>query len=392
MTAYVTGQSFTFIAAGVNTGAATININSIGSKAITKNGTTALVAGDIPSGAAVKVVYDGTRFQLINPPTTAVNTFSGGTTGLTPSTATSGAVTLAGTLAVVNGGTGSTSFTQNAIIVGDGTNVPTGVLPSTNGNLLTSTVGATVTAGSFVVGTQYTILTVGTTSFTAIGASANTVGIVFTATGVGSGDGTATTNVWTSATPATPAKLSTATGSAPSYSARAWVNFNGATIINTAATWSRSGTTVTVTLTAHGYQTGNRVGFDRNSGGAVSDGMYVITGATLNTFTFTASTSATDTGGCNLRTATILGSANIFNVAYDNTGVYGINFTTAMPSANYACTANCNSPSGVGQAAVMISRRNSEIAAPTAQSQVIYTSTDAGNVFDAEYVNAVIFA
>jgi hypothetical protein len=38
---------------------------------------------------------------------TAVTTFSGGTTGLTPSTATSGAVTLGGTLAVANGGTGS---------------------------------------------------------------------------------------------------------------------------------------------------------------------------------------------------------------------------------------------------------------------------------------------
>lgn len=40
---------------------------------------------------------------------TAVSTFSGGTTGLTPSTPTSGAVTLAGTLAVANGGTGATS-------------------------------------------------------------------------------------------------------------------------------------------------------------------------------------------------------------------------------------------------------------------------------------------
>ena len=36
-----------------------------------------------------------------------VSTFSGGTTGLTPSAATSGAITLAGTLAVANGGTGA---------------------------------------------------------------------------------------------------------------------------------------------------------------------------------------------------------------------------------------------------------------------------------------------
>jgi hypothetical protein len=32
---------------------------------------------------------------------------------------------------------------------------------------------------------------------------------------------------WTSSTPPAPAALSTASGSAPSYSARAWVNFNG---------------------------------------------------------------------------------------------------------------------------------------------------------------------
>lgn len=66
MTAYATGQKFTFVSAGANTGAATININSIGAKALTKNGATALSAGDIPSGAAVEVVYDGTQFQVVS--------------------------------------------------------------------------------------------------------------------------------------------------------------------------------------------------------------------------------------------------------------------------------------------------------------------------------------
>lgn len=46
-----------------------------------------------------------------------------------------------------------------------------------------------VTAGSFVVGQYYTIREVGTTDFTAIGAVANTVGVLFQATGVGSGTG-----------------------------------------------------------------------------------------------------------------------------------------------------------------------------------------------------------
>lgn len=50
---------------------------------------------------------------------------------------------------------------------------------------------ATVTAGSFVTGDHYEIKTVGTTDFTLIGASANTIGVRFTATGAGSGTGDA---------------------------------------------------------------------------------------------------------------------------------------------------------------------------------------------------------
>ncbi len=48
-----------------------------------------------------------------------------------------------------------------------------------------------VTAGSFVIGKSYTIRSVGTTNYTLIGAVANTVGVLFTATGVGSGTGVA---------------------------------------------------------------------------------------------------------------------------------------------------------------------------------------------------------
>jgi len=51
--------------------------------------------------------------------------------------------------------------------------------------------GNTVTAGSFVVGNTYMIATLGNTNFVAIGAAYNSVGQIFTATGVGSGTGTA---------------------------------------------------------------------------------------------------------------------------------------------------------------------------------------------------------
>jgi hypothetical protein len=46
-----------------------------------------------------------------------VASFSAGTTGLTPSSATTGAVTLGGTLAVANGGSGTnTAFTQGSVV------------------------------------------------------------------------------------------------------------------------------------------------------------------------------------------------------------------------------------------------------------------------------------
>lgn len=63
---YTTGSTFNFVASGANTAAVTLNLNSLGSKSVTKNGTNALIAGDIPSGAAVTVLYDGVQFQLLN--------------------------------------------------------------------------------------------------------------------------------------------------------------------------------------------------------------------------------------------------------------------------------------------------------------------------------------
>ena len=67
ITAYAAGQTFRIkMAAGANTGATTLNLNSVGAKAITKRGTTALAAGDIPASIIFEVAYDGTQFQLIN--------------------------------------------------------------------------------------------------------------------------------------------------------------------------------------------------------------------------------------------------------------------------------------------------------------------------------------
>ena len=80
-----------------------------------------------------------------------VSSFSAGTTGLTPSLATSGAVTLAGTLAIANGGTGTTSTT----FVNAATNV-TGTLPVANGGTgVTTSTGS----GNNVLSTSPTLVT-----------------------------------------------------------------------------------------------------------------------------------------------------------------------------------------------------------------------------------------
>ena len=65
----------------------------------------------IPNGTVGQVLKsNGTSApEFADVSSVAVSTFSGGTTGLTPSTPTAGAITLAGTLALANGGTGATT-------------------------------------------------------------------------------------------------------------------------------------------------------------------------------------------------------------------------------------------------------------------------------------------
>lgn len=63
ITAYTAGQSFRFIANANNTGAATININGAGAKAIQNDGS-ALAADGIVSGKIYEIIYDGTQFQI----------------------------------------------------------------------------------------------------------------------------------------------------------------------------------------------------------------------------------------------------------------------------------------------------------------------------------------
>lgn len=63
-TAYTTGMVFNFSAGTANTGAATLNVNSLGAKTIKKFHDQDLETGDIEVGQILTVIYDGTNFQM----------------------------------------------------------------------------------------------------------------------------------------------------------------------------------------------------------------------------------------------------------------------------------------------------------------------------------------
>ena len=124
-------------------------------------------------------------------------------------------------------------------------------------------------------------------------------------------------NLTTTGTLPAPDALSTATGSAPSYSARAWVNFNGRGTI------------------------------------AISE------------------------------------SGNVSSITDDGVGLYTVNFTTAMPDANYAI-------SGVGQAEASGGILNiyalASAASPlTTSSFPVATTTHSGTKFDGSTVCVLVF-
>lgn len=64
MSAYATGQAFVFTPANSNTGATTINVNSIGAKNVYVRGA-ACAGGELIANVPVQIVYDGTQFHAI---------------------------------------------------------------------------------------------------------------------------------------------------------------------------------------------------------------------------------------------------------------------------------------------------------------------------------------
>lgn len=133
--------------------AASLTLGWTGQLATGRGGTglSTYTAGDIlyyASGTALTKLGIGSAGQVLkstgsapaweNVTALAVTSISFGTTGLTPSTATQGAVTVAGTLVAANGGTGQSSYTIGDILYASGTTTLSKLADVATGNALIS--------------------------------------------------------------------------------------------------------------------------------------------------------------------------------------------------------------------------------------------------------------
>jgi hypothetical protein len=80
LAAYSANQEFTIKFTNANTSTATLNVSSLGAKSIVKNGSVDLESGDISAGQILKLIYDGTNFQIVSNPSKLLR-LGGNTTG-----------------------------------------------------------------------------------------------------------------------------------------------------------------------------------------------------------------------------------------------------------------------------------------------------------------------
>jgi len=106
--------------------------------------------------------WNGVDFVKVSTTATAAS-FSAGTTGFTPSTATTGAITLAGTLGTANGGTNLTTFTNSGIFFASSTSVIAQSANLTWNGTVLGTTGFTASSDSSFTSTGALTISKGTT-------------------------------------------------------------------------------------------------------------------------------------------------------------------------------------------------------------------------------------
>lgn len=171
----------TLVVGNGGTGAATLAANGV----IYGNGTSAVgvtavgATGQVLIGNTAAAPSWGTLSSV------AVTTLSFGTTGLTPNSATSGAITVAGTLLPANGGTGITSL-GTGVATALGTNVgAAGAFVVFNGALGTPSSGTLTNATGLPISTGISGLGTGVATFLGTPSSANLRAALTDETGTG---------------------------------------------------------------------------------------------------------------------------------------------------------------------------------------------------------------
>jgi hypothetical protein len=132
LSSYTAGLPVRFTASGANTGAVTLNINSLGSINLVRADGVALATGDILSSGTYEAVYDGTSFKLqgsVSPsqivPATQIQTISGAVAA-NALTISSGALPLGFRSATLTSGTVTTvSGTPSNLVVPSGATLGT---------------------------------------------------------------------------------------------------------------------------------------------------------------------------------------------------------------------------------------------------------------------------
>jgi hypothetical protein len=268
-----------------------------------------------------------------------VTTFSAGTTGFTPSTATSGAITLAGTLVAANGGTGQSSYAVGDLLFASTTTALSKLADVATGNaLISGGVGVAPSYGKIGLTTHVSgtlpIANGGTnaTATPTAGAVPYGTGTAYAFTAVGTAG-----QILQSNGASAPTWINNATGTVTTLSV---VSANGF-----AGTVANATTTPAITLTT------SITGMLKGNGTAISAGTagtdYVAPG-TATTFTalqtFAGTTSNADLKTSNIvEVATVSATAATGTINYDIT-TQSVLYYTSNASANW--TVNFRGSSG----------------------------------------------
>ena len=147
------------------------------------------------------------------------------------------------------------------------------------------------------------------------------------------------------------------------YKCRGWARFDGTGSGNDlSGTYSRTGTTVTVTATAHGHAVNDIIYVDFTSGTATDGSFTVATVPDANTLTFTHGASGSTSGNVTLKRPTLSGSGGVAMVwrSHALTGNFGVKLSAALSDANYAVIATGSAP--IGATATYVVEMNDTVA------------------------------